>query len=82
VVFFLYGGMVWGVFPSDPEISYESHLSGALTGIALAFLLRRLDAPPPARQYSWEEEPEEPTILENETDEPSEADRPSGSGGS
>jgi membrane associated rhomboid family serine protease len=82
VVFFLYGGMVWGVFPSDPEISYESHLSGALTGIALAFLLRRLDPPPPAKQYGWEEEPEEPTILENETDEPPEADRPSSSGGS
>ena len=58
VVFLLYGGMVWGVFPSDPAISYESHLSGALAGVALAFLLRRLDPPPMPKRYSWEDEPE------------------------
>ena len=56
VVFFLYGGMVWGVFPGDPSISYESHLSGALIGVALAFLLRRLDPAPPAKRYGWEHE--------------------------
>jgi membrane associated rhomboid family serine protease len=59
-VFFLYGGMVWGVFPGDPQVSYESHLSGAILGVALAFLLRRRDAPPPPKRYSWEDEgPEE-----------------------
>jgi membrane associated rhomboid family serine protease len=63
VVFFLYGGMIWGVFPSDPQISYESHLSGAILGVALAFLLRGRDAPPPAKRYSWEDEaPEEPSV--------------------
>jgi membrane associated rhomboid family serine protease len=59
VVFFLYGGMVWGVFPGDPQVSYEAHLSGAILGVALALLLRKLDAPPPEKRYSWEDETDE-----------------------
>jgi membrane associated rhomboid family serine protease len=59
IVFFLYGGMVWGIFPGDPVVSHEAHMSGALTGAALALLLRRLDPPPPPKRYSWEVEPEE-----------------------
>jgi membrane associated rhomboid family serine protease len=56
VVFFLYGGTIWGVLPTAPEISFESHLSGALIGLVLAFLLRHRDAPPPREEYSWENE--------------------------
>jgi membrane associated rhomboid family serine protease len=56
VVFFLYGGMIWGVLPVARDISFESHLSGALLGIVLAFLLRRLDPESPRKQYSWETE--------------------------
>jgi membrane associated rhomboid family serine protease len=59
-VFFLYGGMVWGVLPSDPQVSYEAHASGALLGVVLAVLLRRVDPPPPAKRYSWEDESESP----------------------
>jgi membrane associated rhomboid family serine protease len=58
-VFFLYGGMVWGVFPSDPQVSYEAHASGAALGVVLAVLLRRVDPPPPVKRYSWEDEPED-----------------------
>lgn len=54
-VFFLYGGMIWGVFPGEPGISYESHLAGAVIGVALAFLLRNRD-PAPLKRYSWEDE--------------------------
>jgi membrane associated rhomboid family serine protease len=56
VVFFLYGGMIWGVLPVARDVSFESHLSGALLGIVLAFLLRRLDPEAPRKQYSWERE--------------------------
>jgi len=56
VVFFLYGGMIWGILPAVEEISFESHLSGALIGMALAFLLRHHDPEPPRKQYSWERE--------------------------
>jgi membrane associated rhomboid family serine protease len=60
IVFFLYGGMVWGVFPGDPEISYESHLSGALLGVALAVVLRKLDPERAPKRYSWEDETDDP----------------------
>jgi membrane associated rhomboid family serine protease len=56
VVFFLYGGMISGVLPGAHDISFESHLSGALIGIVLAFLLRHRDPEPPRKQYSWERE--------------------------
>jgi membrane associated rhomboid family serine protease len=59
IVFFLYGGMIWGILPSKPDISFESHLSGALTGIVLAIGLKNLDPPPAEKKYSWEDEVEE-----------------------
>jgi hypothetical protein len=54
VVFLLYGGMIWGIFPTRPDISFEYHLFGAGIGILLAFFLRRLDPPPEEKKYSWE----------------------------
>jgi hypothetical protein len=60
VVFFLYGSMIWGIFPGDPSVSFESHLSGALLGVLLAVLLRHRDPAPPPKRYSWEEEEESP----------------------
>jgi membrane associated rhomboid family serine protease len=56
MVFFLYGGMISGVLPGAHDISFESHLSGALIGIVLAFLLRHRDPESPRKQYSWERE--------------------------
>jgi membrane associated rhomboid family serine protease len=41
VVAFFYGGLFWGIFPIKPEISWESHLWGALSGLALAVLFRK-----------------------------------------
>jgi len=54
VVFLLYGGMIWGIFPGDPEISYETHFFGAITGIVMAIMLKNHDPPSPAKKYSWE----------------------------
>ena len=36
VTFWLYGGMVWGVFPSDMPVSWQSHLFGFLGGLLVA----------------------------------------------
>ena len=55
-VFFLYGGMVWGIFPRDPGISYEYHLAGAGLGVLLAFILRNFDDKPPLKHYDWQDE--------------------------
>jgi len=58
IVFFMYGGMVWGVLPGDPQISFESHLAGAVSGGLLAIALRDADPRPPEKRYSWEVEGE------------------------
>lgn len=37
----LYGGMIWGIFPSlRSYISWESHLFGAIAGVATSYLLK------------------------------------------
>lgn len=46
VVLFLYGGMLWGVLPNDPRVSWESHLFGFAAGVLAAWLLRDQPAPP------------------------------------
>lgn len=56
IVFFLYGGMVWTIFPQEPGISYESHFFGAACGVLAAFLFRDRDPRPAEKKYSWEEE--------------------------
>ena len=53
LVCFLYGSLLWGVFPTAADISWETHLSGALIGVVSALTLRRLDVAPPKR-YAWE----------------------------
>lgn len=58
LVYFLYGTLVWGVFPGKPGISWQTHLAAAVIGVAMAILLRRLDQPP-RKRYDWEDEEEE-----------------------
>ncbi len=41
VVLLLYGGVFYGVLPTDPMISWESHLAGALVGISTAITYSR-----------------------------------------
>lgn len=41
VVLFVYGGMVFGVFPGTPGVSWESHLFGLISGIGIAWLWRK-----------------------------------------
>jgi len=59
IVFLLYGGMIWGIFPSEPNVSFEYHFFGALMGVMLAVLLRNQDPRPPEKRYSWEDEEED-----------------------
>ncbi|MCX6248418.1 MAG: rhomboid family intramembrane serine protease [Bacteroidetes bacterium] len=54
LITFLYGGLVWGVFPQlfpNKPISWESHLMGLLAGILLAFYYR--NAGPQRKEYDW-----------------------------
>ncbi|MGD8560385.1 MAG: rhomboid family intramembrane serine protease [Gammaproteobacteria bacterium] len=59
LVFFLYGGMIWGIFPSRPGISFESHLFGSILGVLCAIIFRNYDPRPPKKRYDWEDEPEQ-----------------------
>jgi len=63
LVCFMYGALVWGVFPFDSGVSWETHLAAAAIGVALAITLRRLDIPPP-RRYTWEDEQTDPDSEE------------------
>jgi membrane associated rhomboid family serine protease len=54
LVIFLYGSLVWGIFPTTQNISWEGHLTGLLSGLALAVLFR--DQGPQRKVYSWEME--------------------------
>ena len=38
---FLYGGMLQGIFPGDPHISWEAHAFGAFSGAVTAFAYRK-----------------------------------------
>lgn len=46
MVAFLYGGLVWGVLPIQPGVSWESHLLGAVAGIFAAVMYYKVDLPP------------------------------------
>jgi membrane associated rhomboid family serine protease len=65
IVFFLYGGMIWGIFPNNADVSYESHLFGGLIGFLLAFLLKNYDPYSPEKKYSWDEEEENELTPDN-----------------
>jgi membrane associated rhomboid family serine protease len=41
VIAFLYGGLIFGVFPTRIWISWESHLFGAIAGILISFLMNK-----------------------------------------
>jgi membrane associated rhomboid family serine protease len=66
LVIFLYGSMIWGIFPLKERISWEGHLMGMLSGIILAIFYRNTGLQ--RKVYSWELEPEPET--ENEEEEP------------
>lgn len=57
LVIFLYGGLVWGLYPKyavDHNISWEGHLSGFVMGITLALYYKK-DGPQ-KEVYQWDDD--------------------------
>ncbi len=60
VVVFLYGSLVWGVFPElfpEKNISWEGHLMGFVSGVFAAIYFRKFG--PQKKVYEWDEEDED-----------------------
>ena len=62
IIVFLYGSMIWYVFPVKDNMSWEGHLGGLLTGLFFAIVFRNQIAKP--ERYTWE------TDDYNEDDDP------------
>jgi len=54
VVVFIYGSLLWYIFPMKDGISWEGHLGGFLTGLALAFFVKA--SIPSPKKFAWEHE--------------------------
>ena len=52
VVVFLYGGMLWYIFPVKEKMSWEGHLSGFIVGLFFALLFE--SHIPNSESYAWE----------------------------
>ncbi|MCK4920530.1 MAG: rhomboid family intramembrane serine protease, partial [Bacteroidales bacterium] len=69
LVTFLYGSMIWGLLPYDYKISWESHLMGAITGVALAFIYRKYGPEPDINVIPEDIDEEEAELISKEASE-------------
>lgn len=71
VVVFLYGSLVWGLYPKyaiENNISWEGHLSGFVMGIVLAFFYK--NEGPQREDYIWEDDDETDDVVDNSNEKP------------
>jgi len=54
VIVFIYGSLLWYIFPIKEGISWEGHLGGFVTGIVLAFFMK--SKTPKTKKFDWERE--------------------------
>lgn len=54
IIVFLYGGLLWYVFPIEKGVSWEGHLSGLFVGFLFSFLFKtKIEKP---KIYKWEQD--------------------------
>lgn len=74
LVIFLYGGLIWGIFPIFPEMSWESHFFGGITGLVFAFIYAKEG--PQKEEKHWGEEIDDDQFPYWQIDELSEDEKP------
>jgi len=57
LVVFWYGSLVWGLLPFDFKVSFEAHLTGAVSGVLLSVFYR--DQGPAPERTTLEDEPDD-----------------------
>ncbi|MFT6096822.1 MAG: membrane associated rhomboid family serine protease [Patiriisocius sp.] len=57
-VVFIYGSLLWYVFPINPSISWEGHLAGFMVGLVFALIFKNKDVV--SKKYEWEQEDYDP----------------------
>lgn len=63
LVALIYGGSIWGFLPVE-GVSWQSHFFGAVSGAFIAFVMRRIDLPPP-HEFDLENLPEEKHFFDD-----------------
>lgn len=63
LVIFLYGSLFWGIFPVQPDVSWEAHAMGVVAGLVAAWYFRH--ALPQREIYDWENEEDDNENSDN-----------------
>ncbi|WDE07562.1 rhomboid family intramembrane serine protease [Thalassomonas viridans] len=66
LAFYMYGGMLFTIFPQAREISFEYHFFGALSGALCAIAFRALDPKWVDKRYDWQDEDEDHPAAEDD----------------
>lgn len=75
LVVFLYGSLIWGIFPVLEHISWEGHLSGGVAGALLAWSYRKKGPQKPEPIVLEEPDESDPYWLEEDEEEDNNAPR-------
>ena len=54
IIVFIYGSLLWYIFPVKEGVSWEGHLGGFIAGFLLALFFKA--EVPPVKKFAWEQE--------------------------
>ena len=65
IIMFIYGAMFWGILPQDGNISWESHLFGAVSGFVFALLFRNYAIESTTKESDDENEDDDDSYMQD-----------------
>ena len=76
LIVFLYGSMVWGIFPGVyKNVSWESHMLGFVSGLILALWYRKEGPQQPVYEWMSDDDQEQDSALEGDESEENEKNK-------